>query len=54
MTLSKKTVGYLVQLGGVASGVAGVVLSFQHMAIIACFLGGAVAFYVGKTIRGTV
>jgi hypothetical protein len=54
MTLSKKTVGYLVQLGGVASGVAGGVLSFQHMAIIACFVGGAAAFYVGKKLRGTV
>jgi hypothetical protein len=54
MTLSKKAVGYLVQLGGVAAAVAGAVLSLQHPAITACFVGGAAAFYVGKIIRGTV
>jgi hypothetical protein len=54
MTLSKKTVGYLVQLGGIASAVAGGVLSCQHLAIAACFLGGAVAYYAGKKLRGTV
>jgi hypothetical protein len=54
MTLSKSTVGYLVQLGGIACAVVGGVLSFQHLGITACFVGGAAAFYVGKKIRGTV
>jgi hypothetical protein len=41
-------------MGGIASAVAGGVLSFQHLGIIACFVGGAAGFYVGKKIRGTV
>lgn len=51
MTLSKKTIGYLVQLGGIAAFAVGVVLSFHHAAIAASFAGGAAAFYVGEKIR---
>ena len=49
--LSKATIGYIVQLGGIASFAIGAVLSFHHAAIAAAFAGGAAAFYVGKKIR---
>ena len=39
MSASKKTIGYIVQLGGIASFAA------------AAFVGGAAAFYVGQKIR---
>jgi hypothetical protein len=51
MSTGKKTVGYLVQLGGVAALVFGAVLSLHHAAIAACFAAGIAAFYVGKKIR---
>lgn len=49
--LSKKTIGYIVQLGGIASFTIGAVFSLHHAAIGAAFLGGAAAFYVGGKIR---
>jgi len=49
--LSKTTIGYIVQLGGLASFAIGAVLSFHHAAIAAAFAGGAAAFFVGKQIR---
>jgi hypothetical protein len=48
---SKKTVGYIVQLGGIASFTLGAIFSVHHIAIGAAFLGGAAAFYVGEKIR---
>lgn len=48
---SKKTVGYIVQLGGIASFTLGAIFSVHHIAIGAAFLGGAAAFYVGGKIR---
>jgi hypothetical protein len=49
--LSKTTIGYIVQLGGIAAFATGAVLSFHHAAIAAAFAGGAAAFFVGKKIR---
>lgn len=49
--LSKKTIGYIVQLGGIASFTIGAVFSLHHAAIGAAFLRGAAAFYVGGKIR---
>jgi len=49
--ISKKTIGYIVQLGGIASFTLGAVFSMHHAAIGAAFLGGAAAFYVGGKIR---
>ncbi len=49
--ISKKTIGYLVQLGGIAAFTLGAIFSLHHMAIGASFLGGAAAFYVGEKIR---
>lgn len=51
MQISKTTIGYLVQLGGVGAAAAGAVLSLHHAAIAICFLTGAVAFYVGEKVR---
>ena len=51
MSASKTTVGYIVQLGGIAAVALGAVLSFHHAAIAASFAGGATAFFVGKKIR---
>ena len=44
-------IGYLVQLGGLASFTFGAIFSVHHIAIGASFIGGAVAFYVGEKLR---
>ena len=51
MTLSKTTLGYVVQLGGAGAVIIGAVLSVHHALIAATLLGGAAAFYVGEKIR---
>jgi hypothetical protein len=51
MSISRKTLGCLVQLGGIASFTLGVIFSLHHVAIGAAFLVGAAAFYVGQKIR---
>jgi hypothetical protein len=51
MSLSRKTSGYIVQLGGVGAFTLGGILSVHHVAIGALFLAGAVSFYVGEKIR---
>ena len=45
------TIGYIVQLGGIASFTLGAIFSVHHIAIGASFIGGAVAFYVGEKLR---
>lgn len=51
MSISKKEVGYVVQLGGITAFAIGAALSIHHVPIAACFVGGAAAVYVGKKIR---
>ncbi len=51
MSAHKIFVGYLVQLSGIAAFALGVVLSLRHIVIGASFIGGAVAFFVGRKIR---
>ena len=51
MSVSKKTLGYAVQLGGAGAIVVGAVLSVHHAAIAAAILGGAAALYIGNKIR---
>lgn len=46
------TIGYIVQLGGIAAFTLGAIFSVHHIAIGASFIGGAAAFYVGEKIRG--
>jgi len=49
--ISRTTLGYVVQLAGIAAFTLGAVFSLHHIPIGASFLGGAAAFYVGKKIR---
>ena len=49
--ISRTTLGYIVQLAGIAAFTVGAVFSLHHVPIGASFLGGAAAFYVGKKIR---
>jgi hypothetical protein len=51
-TSSKATmIGYIVQLGGIASFTLGAIFSVHHIAIGAAFIGGAAAFYIGEKVR---
>jgi hypothetical protein len=54
MAANKKTVGYFVQLGGVAAFAVGGILSLHHLAIGVAFVGGVAAFYVGQKIQALV
>ncbi|MGA8142933.1 MAG: hypothetical protein WB987_03465 [Candidatus Acidiferrales bacterium] len=51
MSASKTTIGYVVQLSGIAVFAVGAVFSFHHLAIAGSFVGGAAAFFVGQKIR---
>ncbi|MGH9746928.1 MAG: hypothetical protein ACRD59_12570 [Candidatus Acidiferrales bacterium] len=51
MSASKTTIGYGMQLGGIAAFGIGAVLSFHHLPIAASFVGGAASFFIGKKIR---
>ena len=51
MATSKITIGYFVQLGGIAAFALGAILSMHHIAIGASFLGGVAAFYIGEKLR---
>jgi len=44
-------VGLMVEISGVASAVAGVVLSLHHWPAAAALIGGAVAYVIGKKLR---
>ena len=45
-------IGEITQIAGVASAVAGVVLSLHHWPAALALVGGGVAYYVGKKLRG--
>jgi hypothetical protein len=51
MAVSKTTIGYLVQLGGICAFALGAVFSVHHLAVGGAFVGGAAAFYVGQKLR---
>lgn len=44
-------IGLVTQIAGVASVVAGVVLSLHHWPAAAALIGGAVAYLIGKNLR---
>jgi hypothetical protein len=46
-------VGKIVQIAGVASVVAGLVLSLRHWPAAVALLGGAVAYLIGKKLRAS-
>jgi hypothetical protein len=45
-------IGMIAEIAGIASVVGGLVLSFHHWPAAAALLGGGVAFFVGKKLRG--
>jgi hypothetical protein len=45
-------IGEVTQIAGVAAVVAGVVLSLHHWPAAVALVGGGVAFYIGKKLRG--
>lgn len=45
-------IGEITQIAGVASIVAGLVLSLHHWPAALALIGGGVAFYIGKKLRG--
>jgi hypothetical protein len=46
-------IGEVAQVAGIASVVAGVVLSLHHWPAAVALLGGGVAFYIGKKLRAS-
>jgi len=44
-------IGIIAEISGVATVVAGVVLSLHHWPAAAALLGGGVAFVIGKKLR---
>jgi hypothetical protein len=45
-------IGEVMQIAGIAAVVAGVVLSLHHWPVAVALIGGGVAFYAGKKLRG--
>jgi len=45
-------IGEITQIAGVASVVGGVVLSMRHWPAALAMVGGLVAYFVGKKLRG--
>ena len=45
-------IGQIAELAGVAAFAGGMILSIHHYAIGALYVGGAVAYLVGKKLRG--
>lgn len=50
--LNLQFIGEITQIAGVAAVVIGLVLSLHHWPAAAALLGGGVAFYIGKKLRG--
>jgi hypothetical protein len=46
-------IGMIVEIAGVASAVAGVVLSLHHWPAAAALIGGGVAYVIGKKLRAS-
>ena len=46
-------IGMIVEIAGVASAVAGVVLSLHHWPAAVALIGGGVAYVVGKKLRAS-
>jgi hypothetical protein len=49
---SSSKLGWIIEIAGAAAFVAGAILSIHHYAVAALTLGGAIAFFVGKKLRG--
>jgi hypothetical protein len=46
-------IGMIVEIAGVASAVAGVVLSLHHWPAAVALIGGGVAYVIGKKLRAS-
>jgi F0F1-type ATP synthase assembly protein I len=46
-------IGMIVEIAGVASVVAGVVLSLHHWPAAVALIGGGVAYFIGKKLRAS-
>ena len=46
-----ESIGMIVEIAGVASAIAGVVLSLHHWPAAAALIGGGVAYIIGKKLR---
>jgi hypothetical protein len=46
-----ESIGMIVEIAGVASAVAGVVLTLHHWPAAAALIGGGVAYIIGKKLR---
>ena len=46
-----ESIGVIAEIAGVASAVAGVVLSLHHWPAAAALIGGGVAYIIGKKLR---
>jgi hypothetical protein len=51
-SISAGKLGTIVEIAGAAAFLVGAVLSIHHYAIALLTIGGAVAFFVGKKLRG--
>jgi hypothetical protein len=51
-SISASKLGTIVEIAGAAAFLVGAVLSIHHYAIALLTIGGAVAFFVGKKLRG--
>jgi tetrahydromethanopterin S-methyltransferase subunit C len=46
-----ESIGMITEIAGVASAVAGLILSLQHLPAAAALIGGGVAYAIGKKLR---
>ncbi len=48
-----ESIGMIVEIAGIASAVAGVVLSLHHWPAAVALIGGGVAYVIGKKLRAS-
>jgi hypothetical protein len=51
-SISAAKLGAIIEIAGAATFLVGAVLSIHHYAVALLTVGGAVAFFVGKKLRG--
>jgi hypothetical protein len=51
-SISATKLGTIVEIAGAAAFLVGAILSIHHYAVALLTIGGAVAFFVGKKVRG--
>jgi len=51
-SISANKLGTIVEIAGAAAFLVGAILSIHHYAVALLTIGGAVAFFAGKKLRG--